>query len=477
VTEEADKDMHSRLMPGLRSSLSARLLLLTVLFVMIAEVFAFAPSVGRAQRDFLLQKLSDAKLAILALEASPDQQLSPDLRDRMLEYADAQLIAFRLPNGARMAIIRDMPDAMAVTVDLHDGNFATRIYEAFRTLFASEPYRTLRILGSSPQDRKDRLEIVISEEPVVLYLRGYAWRIFLVSLAISIFTAALVFMSLHFAFANPVRRLTQAIVRFREDPEDKSRALEMTERADEIGIAQNELAEMQDTVRKSMQQQSRLAALGTGVAKINHDLRNMLATTLLLSERLETSDDADVRKMAPNFIASIERAVNICSNTLRFAKDDAPFLNPTMFSLFGLIDEVGEQKVRGEKKSFERLMQWDNDVDLRLALNADYDHMFRVVDNLVRNAFEAGATALSFTTEKNDIGLLLSIKDNGPGLPEKARANLFKAFTGSAKKGGTGLGLVIARDTLRAMDGDLRLEHTSTDGTVFTLLFPSSVVS
>jgi len=476
VADKLEREKHGRLMPGLRNSLSARLLLLTVLFVMIAEVFAFAPSVGRAQRDFLLQKLSDAKLAILALEASPDQELSPDLRDRLLEYASAQLIAYRLPNGARMAIIRDMPDSMAVTIDLHETNFAGRIYEAFRTIFASEPYRTLRILGSSPQDREDRIEIVISEEPVVAFLRGYAWRIFLVSLAISIFTAALVFASLHFAFANPVRQLTQSMVRFREDPEDKSRAIEMTARADEIGIAQNELSEMQETIRRSMQQQSRLAALGTGVAKINHDLRNMLATTLLLSERLETSEDADVRKMAPNFIASIERAVNICSNTLRFARDDAPLTNPTMFSLFGLIDEVGEQKVGSEKKSFERVMQWNNEVDLRLALNTDYDYLFRVIDNLVRNAFEAGATAMSFKSQSHEDGLNLLLQDNGPGFPEKAMSNLFQPFSGSSKKGGTGLGLVIARDTLRAIDGDLKLASTGESGTDFILSFPIKAV-
>ena len=476
MTKELKEINKRRLMPGLRSSLSARLLFLTVLFVMIAEVFAFAPSVGRAQRDFLLQKLSDAKLAILALEAAPDQELSPELRDRLLEYAEAQLIAYRLPNGARIAIIRDMPGSMAKTIDLHQGQFFRRIYEAFQTLFASEPYRTLRILGSSPQDRMDRLEMVISEEPLVNYLRGYAWRIFLVSLAISVFTAALVFTSLHFAFANPVRQLTQAIVRFREDPEDKTRAMALTNREDEIGIAQNELVEMQDAVRKSMQQQSRLAALGTGVAKINHDLRNMLATTLLLSERLETSDDAEVRKMAPNFITSIERAVNICSNTLRFAKDDAPLTNPTMFSLFGLIDEVGEQKVGSDKKSFERLMTWDNEIDLKLALFADYDHIFRVIDNLVRNAFEAGATALAFSTHQSDQGLELIISDNGPGFPEQAVANLFTPFSGSSKKGGTGLGLVIARDTLRALEGDLKLVKTGPDGTQFVLVFPPSVV-
>ena len=421
-------------MPSFAKSLSARLLLFTIIFIMIAEFFAFAPSVGRAQRDYFYDKLAAAHLALLSLDASDDHTVTEELEHRLLDHAGAMLIATTMADNARLILLKESPSDMAVTIDLNKNPFFGRIIEAFRTLFASEPYKTLRILGRSPADDITNLEVVISEKALAEYLRGYAWRIFFLSLAISIFTATLVFASLHFFLARPIQQLTRSIIQFKRNPEDPSFATEPTIRQDEIGTIQNELAEMQGEIRRSLQQQSRLAAIGTGVAKINHDLRNMLATTLLLSERLETSEDSSVRKLAPNFIASIERAVNICSNTLRFAREEAPVSNPTTFSLFGLIDEIGEQKLTGSDLSFERAMAWYNEVDLRLAITADYDQLFRVIDNLVRNGQEAGAKSLKFTTEKSPKSLLMKISDDGPGFHKKHARTCLNPSQAQSKK-------------------------------------------
>ena len=75
---------------------------------------------------------------------------------------------------------------------------------------------------------------------------------------------------------------------------------------------------------------------------------------------------------------------------------------------------------------------------------------------------------------ESEAGLKLGIADNGPGLPPRARENLFVAFEGSAKAGGTGLGLAIARELVMAHGGSL--SYTPLDpGTRFDISFPASI--
>ena len=73
-----------------------------------------------------------------------------------------------------------------------------------------------------------------------------------------------------------------------------------------------------------------------------------------------------------------------------------------------------------------------------------------------------------------DGALTIDVADDGPGLPEKAREHLFQPFAGSAREGGTGLGLVIAREVVHAHGGEIELARTGDDGTVFRLRFPTA---
>ncbi len=125
-------------------------------------------------------------------------------------------------------------------------------------------------------------------------------------------TAALVYLSLQWLLVRPMRRMTASMTRFREDPEDASRMIVPSGRADEIGLAESELAVMQETVRQALGQRARLAALGTAVTKINHDLRNILSTARLVTDGLTASAAPEVRRLAPRLIDAIDRAVALC---------------------------------------------------------------------------------------------------------------------------------------------------------------------
>ena len=112
----------------------------------------------------------------------------------------------------------------------------------------------------------------------------FAGRILLLSVMISLITAGLVFLSLNALMVRPMRRITASMMAFRRDPEDPAATLPQTSRADEIGMAQRELIDMQASLRAALRQKERLAALGTAVTKINHGLRNILPTAALVSE-------------------------------------------------------------------------------------------------------------------------------------------------------------------------------------------------
>jgi signal transduction histidine kinase len=260
---------------------------------------------------------------------------------------------------------------------------------------------------------------------------------------------------------------------FRRDPENPSATLPPTPRADEIGMAQRELIDMQASLRAALRQKERLAALGTAVTKINHDLRNILSTAALVSERLSSSEDPEVRRVTPRLMQSIDRAVELCSQTLAYSRDGVLPLRRSRIPLAELVDEVGTELTSRAAASG---VSWINRVGEGIIVEADREQLSRALVNLGRNALEAGATEVTVSASRTESRqLALTVHDNGPGLPPRARENLFQPFAGSARAGGTGLGLAIAREVARTHGGDIKLVETSGSGTSFVMELPAAV--
>lgn len=458
-------------LPALIHSLSARLLVLTVFFVMLAEVLIYAPSAGRFRLTYLEEKLASGHLAILALQATPDFMVSEELEEELLSHAGAYVVGLKRPDGVKLMLGEKPVPQVDATFDLAEGTFFSLIGEAFVTLAQAEN-RVLRVVGPSPQYPEARVEVVIDEAPMRSALIEYSWRILGLSIVISVFAAALVYLSLQWLMVRPMRRMTQSMMAFREDPEDASRLITPSDRRDEIGVAQRELAEMQAGLRAALHQKTHLAALGAAVTKISHDLRNILATARLVSDRLVASDDPEVRRTTPVLLAAIDRAVDLCSRTLDFTREGPPRLDRTRFTLGALVEEVGAVlPARPDGNG-----SWEMTAGGDLVVSADRDQLFRVLQNLGQNAFEAGATRVEIAARReggeDDAGggrILIEVSDNGPGLPPRARDKLFQPFAGTGRAGGTGLGLAIARDLMRAHGGDIRLVRSTAEGTVFCL--------
>jgi len=451
----------------LPQSLSARLLVLTIFFVMLGEVLIFVPSVARFRMTYFENRLAAGHIATLSLEASEARPLDPSLTDKLLAQVGARGVALYRPNGTVLrleSVNSPTPDA---TIDLTRPNILLAIRGSFRTLFGNDT-RILRVLGPSTTDSAETVEVLLDEAP----LRGEMWdfgvRILELSIVISLVAAALVYVSLQWLLVRPMRRITANMMKFREDPEDASRMIAASGRRDEIGVAERELAVLQRTVRQALGHRARLAALGTAVTKINHDLRSILSTARLVTDGLAASAAPEVRRVAPRLFDSIDRAVALCTRTLDFSREGAPPLAPRRFPLASLIDEVApDLELSEDGMAIECAIPPD------LVIEADRDQLYRVLLNLARNAVEAGARQLRFAAVRENGVIAIDIADDGPGLPPKAQDNLFRPFFGSARPGGSGLGLAIARELTRAHGGELTLVSTTGSGTVFRLTLPA----
>jgi signal transduction histidine kinase len=297
---------------------------------------------------------------------------------------------------------------------------------------------------------------------------AFGWRILGLSIVISLITATLVFLALQWLMVLPMRRITANMIAFREEPEDAHHVIGETDRRDEIGTAQRELAGMQSRLRATLTQRAHLAALGTAVAKINHDLRGILASALLLSDRLANVDDPEVRRVTPTLFSAIQRAVDLCSRTLDFVGQDQPAAKLTRFPLAALTEDVAKAIILPRPEECEIR----NTIADGIEAYADREQLFRILTNLLRNAAEAGATTIEVAAKNNSRWLYIDVADDGPGLPPRAQEKLFRPFEGSARAGGTGLGLAISRELARGHGGDLTLIGTDKDGTRFRIALP-----
>ena len=223
----------------------------------------------------------------------------------------------------------------------------------------------------------------------------FAWRIFLLSLLISLLTAALVYFSLQWFMVRPMRRLTANTVGFREDPEVASRALHPSIGPDEICVAKRELAAMRNDVRTALRQKTHLAALGTAVARVNHGLRGTLSSALLVWDWLEDSKDPAVKSITLRIILSIERVLSLCTETQSYVGKEQPYLKHQQAALAELVADDRNDLLPSGESDFELT----NDVAVDRVIDADRHQLYRVIGNIARNAPEAGARNLHVSVQ------------------------------------------------------------------------------
>lgn len=452
-------------------------MLLTIGFVMLAEVLIFVPSVARFRQTYLQDRLELAQLATLALLATPDEMVSPELADELLANAEVMNIVLRRNDLRELILSNPITEPIEETFDLRNPGAFTLIRDALACLFAPHD-RTIRIIGQPVKNAGYEIETTLHEGPLKAAMLAYGWNVFQLSLVISLMTASLLFLAVRSLMVRPIRRVVENMGAYRDNPDDQSRIIKPSSTVSELREAEAGLQELQTQLSHLLRQKERLAQLGGAVAKISHDLRNILTTTQLLADRIDTSADPAVARVSPKLVASLSRAINLCEHTLTYgrAEEPAPNLHPLL--LADLVDEVLEAEALHAPDS----ITLSADIPADLQVSADEEQLFRVLSNLVRNAREAIVQtnkpgAITISAAKDGKNVQITLRDSGPGLPAKAREKLFRPFEGSARKGGTGLGLAIAAELVRNHGGTLELVETGAKGTIFRLSLPRNSIT
>jgi len=463
---------------GRHFGLSDKLLFLTVLFVMVAEILIYVPSIANFRLNWLNDRLAAAHTAALVLDAAPSGMVPEGLGRQVLNSIGAHAVAMKMGAQRRLLASSGMPSAVDHDIDMRSVSWYRAIVDAFATLLGTDG-DLMRVVGPAPMGG-DYLEIILDEAPLRKAMLRFSVNILLLSLLISGITAMLVFLALHYLLVRPMRRITANMTAFRADPENPARVIMASGRRDEIGTAESELAAMQRDLASMLHQKNRLAALGLAVSKINHDLRNLLASAQLFSDQLSSLPDPKVQRFAPKLMRALERAIAFCQSTLSYgAAQEAPPDRKTI-ALEPLIEEVHEALGLG----LDVPIRWIVAVERGLTVEADPDQLFRILVNVARNAVQAlearGARdpardQIRITGRREGAVAVIEVSDTGPGITGQARTHLFEAFQGSTRAGGTGLGLAIAAELVRAHGGEIRLVD-GTIGATFRITIPDRAV-
>ncbi|UZD91233.1 sensor histidine kinase [Cognatishimia activa] len=457
-------------------TLSGRFLFLTIIFVMLAEILIFVPSIARFREDYLLSRLERAQIASLALLA--DEMIDEELEAELLRNAEVYNVVLRRDEVRQLMLSSPMPAPIDKSFDLRDRMATKLIMDAMARLFNPEP-EVIRVIGAPVRDAGLLIEVTIWTKDLRAAMIDYGLNILLLSAVISIFTATLLFVVVRMILVKPIKGVVGYMQSYAAAPEDARRIIQPSAGVVELREAEEALQTLQTELTASLRQKERLAQLGGAVAKVSHDLRNILTSAQLFTDRIEMSEDPTVKRMAPKLVNSITRAVHLCESTLAYGKAEEPAPRLTEVNLSELVEDV---------LASERLAVGNFDLSLAdnvpngMMVRADSEQLFRVISNLVRNARQAIVTSgnpaeIMVSAEEHAESWSIQIKDTGPGLPPKAKEHLFQPFQGGARKGGTGLGLAISAELIKGHGGMLELLSSDDTGTSFGICLPKGDIA
>ena len=456
--------------------LSGKLLLLTVVFVMLAEVLIYVPSIANFRNTWLMDRLTTAGVAASVLAET--NTIAPRLQEELLRTTGA--LAISLDQGTRRSLVAmsNVPSEMDFVVDMAEVTPWSAVLNSFEIL----TYRgsgAIRVIGAGQMGHTEHVDVVLPVALLQKDMLAFSGRILALSLVISVITASLVYIALRALFIRPLHRLTRSMERFAESPEDSSRIMPVSGRRDELGDAEIRLATMEEALSRALHQKQRLTDLGLAVSKINHDLRNLLASAQLFLERLEHVPDPTVKRLAPKILATLDRAVGYTQAVMSYGKAQERAPQRRLLALHRVGNDVADVLGLADRGA----VAFENRIPAEIEIDADPEQIFRVLLNLVRNALQALETEkdetlvrrITLEAEREGSCVHVRVIDTGPGIPENIRKALFKAFQSGSKNGGIGLGLAIVAELLRAHGGSIRLDE-SRPGTCFCLEVPDRTV-
>jgi signal transduction histidine kinase len=461
--------------------LAARVLAVTIGFVLLAMGLFYVTRLT-AHREMLLHgKISAVQTTVDAFGLAGATPPPHDLSQKILNSVEVKWMAIETPAGRREFVTSGGPLESVESITTDDISYVESIAATFHALFAAPG--TVVKLSAPAQANEAAIEFAFDETSLSQSLLRVSYNFLTISLTIAAVVTCVLWAALWRMVLQPVRRLTSNIIAFGERPQDASRVIAPTGRGNEIGRAEAALAVMQRSLAHELAQRKRLAELGMAVARINHDLRNILSAAQLISDRLATIPDPLAQRLAPRLVATLDRAIQFCQATLTYGAGRELPPSRRRFDLSELVGQV----VESGKAEYDAAIDYNIDIPPRFCVYADPDHTLRVLENLSRNAAQAlmakGATegrpkAIRFAAIRTDGLALVEISDTGPGFPPDQNERIFEPFHKSTSDVGAGLGLAIAADLVTRNGGAIALAPVKADdfycGARFLIKLPTA---
>ncbi len=467
------------LRPPFLQRLSTKFLLLSVLCVLVAQVLIFVPSIASMRIRWLETELASVAPVSLIIERNTTLDIPRHVQDMVLLTTDTKAIIIRDGISSRILAMTEVPKQVTAEINLDNVNEADAIIGAFDTLFyGGNQY--LKVYGTIG-DRGEILEMIIVDDQLRKAMLAFSRNIALISLLISVLATGFIYLVINNMLVRPVTRMHRNMIDFTQAPDNPRMIITPDERDDELGIAQRQLAYLQSNLQRTFVERKHLADLGLAVSKINHDLRNILASAQLISDSLAEVQDPSVKRFAPRLLRALNRAIQYTETVIAYGRSQESASNIQLTNLSTLIEEIQETLHITSDTGIE----FQNNVSDDFEIYVDGDQLYRVLHNLLKNSMQA-ITQMEQTGENttkricinaiyDDKNVQIDVQDTGPGLPKLARDYLFVAFRGSTRKDGTGLGLAIAHELVRAHGGSIKLIDDGEIGTHFRIILPRNI--
>lgn len=359
---------------------------------MLAEGLIYLPSIANLRVNGLTERVAAARLAALAIETTPEGGIAGGTKAEVLRLSGASAIVLSRPDR-RVLLFVDVPPPVEVVVDLRRRSVLPPVGAAlYSMLFGRD--RTMLAIATSHGEPDLVVEIVLNEAQLCASMLAYSRNVLLLSIAISLITGVLLYLVLLGLVARPLGRIAGGVADFARAPQDERADVDPTERRDELGVVQQALGGMQRDVRAALGERARLSALGSAVGKINHDLRGIMSTAVLLTDRPETLEQPEMRRLTGRANQAIDRAIGLCTQTPDFARDAGPSLERARYRQRYLVVRVADELAILAGSARGPGARLVNEIPIATVVEADHEQLWRVFADLARNAFEDGSTAV-----------------------------------------------------------------------------------
>jgi two-component system sensor histidine kinase HydH len=249
---------------------------------------------------------------------------------------------------------------------------------------------------------------------------------------------------------------------------ERKRRIELQHTAQRLSAVYRELQLSFEQVKRA----DRLSAIGQLAAGLAHEIRNPLASIDGAAELLNVADDQPELRMETVSIIRKEcaRLNRLLTSLLDFARPRRPEwrdvdLSHVLDTVIDLVGHSAGKGIRFHKEQDDRVQR----------LLGDEEQLTQVVLNLTLNAAQAMPSGgdVWLTVRQEDGGLVIQIRDEGPGIPEEHVDKIFDPFF-TTKETGTGLGLSVVHQIVTQHGGNVTVSRNQGKGTTFTLFFPQS---